>query len=105
MGSRYFQDVLQNFIRQRRALLVLVYIHNHNRKSLFAYVGTAENTQRFLRKLDMVFVFITVQTSVEVRQAAFSVFSLAHRQNLQFDNLQLQLYGYFIWNYRKWVFN
>ena len=64
MGNRYFQDVLQTFIRQRRALLVLVRIHN--RKSLFAYVGTAKNTQRFLCKLDKVFIFITVQTYVEV---------------------------------------
>ena len=64
MGSRYFQNVLQTFIRQRRALLVLVHICN--RKSLFPYLGTAKNTQRFLCKLDRVFIFITVQTSVDV---------------------------------------
>ena len=64
MRSRYFQDVFQTVIGQRRALLVLVQIHN--RKSLFAYVGAAKNTQRFLCKLDKVFIFITVETSVEV---------------------------------------
>ena len=62
MGRRYFQDIIQTFIRQKRPFL----IHIHNRKSLFAYVGTAKNTERFLWKLDKVFIFITVQTSVEV---------------------------------------
>ena len=51
-------------IRQRRALLVLVHINN--RKSLFAYVDTAKNTQHFLCKLNKVLIFITVQTSIEV---------------------------------------
>ena len=46
--------------------MLLVLVHIHNRKSLVAYVGTAKNTQRFLCKLDKVFIFITVQTSVEV---------------------------------------
>ena len=64
MKRRYFQDVLHTFVTQRRALLVLAHIHN--RKSLFAYVSTAKNTQRFLYKLDKVFIFITIQTSVEV---------------------------------------
>ena len=64
MGSKYFQDVLQTFIRKRKALLVFVRIQN--RKSLFTYVATAKNIQRFLCKLDKVFIFITVQTSVKV---------------------------------------
>ena len=64
MGSRYFQYVLQTFIRQRRALLVPVHIHHQ--KSLFTYAGTAKNTQRLLCKLDKVFISTTIYTSVKV---------------------------------------
>ena len=42
-------------------------VHINNRKSLFACVGNAKNTPNtFSLKLDQVFIFIPVQTFVEV---------------------------------------
>jgi hypothetical protein len=77
------------FVSQRRTLLVV--IHVNDGECLFAYVSASKNAECFQCNFDKIFVLFTVQTFVEISQAAFSVLISVNCRTLKFSNLQLQM--------------